>query len=250
MIDMVKLSDGTEIPVYYDFNEHFPSLPVHNQGQNPVCWYETRATMIEAFKRMLEGQSIHLAPTQLRHVDDGWAVSHWTDQRSNGFGELGKMTYVGGDYLTNLEPYKNLSIPEAIAKALWTNGVVEGGLKCRQSLGRMWEHPARYPGWNAHKRAFVEIPVLHTLKGDLEAVKQNNYAHSVIYVGYRLIVMNGSIRGIDILVQNSWGKTFGLNGRVYVGLDLVSDGAAQPGFIHRWNDFQANDLKMPPVRVK
>jgi hypothetical protein len=244
-VSQVTLSDGTKVPQHYDFNDHFEPLAVHNQGQNPICWYETRATMIEAFSRMYDGKALHLDPAQIGHTDDGWAVSHWSDSRTDPARELGTMTYVGGDHLDNLPEYRDLPLHEAIAKALWTNGVLEGGVKCAQSFGRLWAKPWTYDGYNDHKQRMTHLPVLHTLPGDLRAIKTNNWAHAVIYVGYRLVE-----DGIEILVQNSWGaKFFGKAGRCYIGLDLVKAGAADAGFIHSWNDHPANGLKMPPVRA-
>lgn len=240
----VTLSDGTVVPKHYDFNQHFPPLPVHNQGANPICWYETRATMIEAFMRMYDQQSVHLNANKLSYSDEGWAVSHWTDLRDNGFGALGTMTYYGGDHVTNLPEYKDLPFEQALAKALWLNGILEGVVKCEHSFARMWKHPEKYGGWHA-KKGFTHIPTLHTLKGDLEAIKKNTWAHSVIYTGYRLAVADNQIISIEILCPNSWGKNFGMNGRVYIGQDLIRDGAADPGFIYTWNDHPVNSLVMP-----
>lgn len=242
----VTLSDGTKVPQHYDFNEHFEPLPVHNQGQNPICWYETRATMIEAFARMYNGKALHLDPAQIGHADEGWDVSHWQDDRTDPPRELGTMTYVGGDKVTNLPGYKDLSLPEAVGKALWTNGVLEGGVKCEQSFSRLWSKPWKYTdAWSDKKDKIVRLPVLHVLPGDLTAVQKNTWAHAVIYVGYKLIVDGGRIIGIQILVQNSWGGRFGKAGRCYIGQDLVEKGCADPGFIHSWNDHPANGLVIP-----
>lgn len=245
----VTLSDGTKVPQHYDFNQHFEPLTVKNQGQQGICWWETRCTMLEALWRCYTDKAPTFDPHMLGHNDEGWAVSHWQDLRFDPPRELGTMTYIGGDELTNLDGYKDLPPAEAVAKALWTNGVVEGGVKCQQSMERVWQKPWRYEGWNANKDRFTHIPTLHVLPGDLEAVAKNNWAHAVIYVGYRLLLDGAKVQGIETLLQNSWSGRFGKAGRVYLGGDMAAQGCADAGFIHSFNDHPANGLKMPPLRA-
>lgn len=245
----IALSDGTKVPLHYDFNDHFEPLIVKNQRQWGGCWWEQRCTLLEAFWRAYTDRAPTFDPHLLGVKQEGWAVAHWQDLRVDPPRELGTMTYVGGDHLTHLPEYSGLPVPEAIAKALWTNGVLEGGVKCEQSMTRLWQKPWRYEGWSERKDRFTHIPTLHVLPGDLEAIAKNNWAHAVVYVGYRLVVDAGKVKSIEILLQNSWGSQFGKAGRCYVGQDLVKAGAADDGFIHTFNDHPANGLVMPPLRA-
>lgn len=237
----VTLSDGSVIPKHYDFNERFPNLPLHNQGQTPICWYETKAAMIEAFSRMYDGQSIRLDPAQLSHADTGWAISHWKDLRPNGFSDLGTMTYYKGREVMILEEFKNLSMKEAICKALWLNGILEGSVSCQHSFERLWKYPHKYMT-DKEKRlgGFHRLPRLNVLPGDLRAHEANNWSHTTIYTGFHW--------DHGILDQNSWGKIFGFKGRCYLGWDMVEAAVVRSGYIWTWNEHPANGLKMPAKR--
>src|SRR5436190_15507704 len=134
---MITLSDGSKVPAHYDFNDYFEPLIVKNQGQQGICWWETRCTMLEAFWRMYTNLAPTFDPHQLGVTELGWAISHWEDERVDPPRQLGTMEYIGGDKLTNLPEYKDLPPIEATAKALWTNGILEGGIKAQQSMERL-----------------------------------------------------------------------------------------------------------------
>lgn len=234
------LSDGTKVPDHYDFNQHFEPLTVKMQGQQGICWYETRCTMLEAFWRMYTDKAPTFDPHALAHSDDDWSVSHWTDERFDPPHPLGTLTYLGGDKLINLDGYKDMPHKDAIIKALWTNGVIEGGTCAEQSMDRLYQKPWKYAGYNRDKERFSHLPVLTTMPGDLAALQRGNWAHAVIYVGYDW--------DLGILFQNSWSARFGKYGRAYFGWDMVEKEVADAGFIHAFNDNPANSFKMPPVR--
>jgi len=245
----VKLSDGTVIPAHYDFNAHYEPLHVKNQGQQGICWYETHCTMLEAFWRMYTDKAPTFDPHALGDSQQGWDTTVWTDERFDPARPLGTTHYIGGTSVTQLDGYADLPAYEAIAKALWLNGVLEGGVKCEQSMTRLWQHPGRYGELNKHGM-LKRLPVLHVLPGDRDAVAKNNWAHAVIYVGYRLIVSDrGKITGIEILFQNSWGTRFGKAGRALLGGDMVAQGCADAGFLHTFNDHPQDGLVMPAKRA-
>jgi hypothetical protein len=246
----VALSDGTKVPQRYDFNEHFEPLTVKMQGNQGICWWETRCTMLEAFWRMYTDTAPTFDPHQLSNSTQSWDTNIWGDERFDPVRPLGTTHYIGGDKVTNLPGYKELPPAEAIAKALWTNGILEGGTKAQQSMDRLYLHPGKYGELNKHGQ-LKRLPTLHVLPGDLEAVAKNTWAHAVIFVGYRLILdptRIDKVDGIEVLFQNSWSSRFGKAGRAYLGWDMVQQDVCDPGFIHTFNDHPADALRMPAKR--
>lgn len=245
----ITLSDGTKVPEHYDFNGRFEPLVVKNQGQQGICWWETRCTMLEAFWRMYTDKAPTFDPHQLGVDNENWQFSNWTDERFDPPRPLGRLTYVGGTHIPELPEFKGLTPREAIMKALYFNGVVEGGTKAEQSLNRLYAKPWKYEGWNERKNRFSTLPVLSILPGDIGAIQRNNWSHSVIYVGYDA--------GLGVIFQNSWGGGFGKGGRAIFSWEMVEKQieetwdpgrfttVCQPGLCWSFNDFPAHGLKMP-----
>lgn len=246
----VTLSDGTKVPDHYDFNSHFEPLHVKNQGQQGICWWETHCTMLEAFWRMYTDKAPTFDPHALGETTEGWQDTTWTDERVDPARPLGTTHYIGGDKVPNLDGYKGMPVRDAVCKALWTNGILEGGTKAEASMNRLYRNPGAYGELN--KRGVLKkLPVLSTRPGDVTQVtKKNNWAHALIYVGY--------IYDLGVIFQNSWGSVFGKLGRAIFSWDMLEkeyetnygspSTVCDAGFIHAFNDHPANGLKMPPKR--
>lgn len=249
----VTLSDGTKIPASYDFNEHFEPLVVKNQGQQGICWYETHCTMLEAFWRMYTDLAPTFDPHALGDSQQGWQDTIWTDERFDPPHPLGTTHYIGGDVVTHLDGYKDMPLRDAVCKALWTNGILEGGTNAEASMNKLYSTPWKYQGYNATwKSHFKTLPVLTTRPGDVTQVTlKNNWSHAVIYVGYHY--------DVGVIFQNSWGSGFGKFGRAIFAWDMLektyethyggTTSVSDVGFIHVFNDNPANGLKMPAKRA-
>lgn len=233
------LADGTEVPHRYDFNEHYKPLPVKNQGQDPTCYRHEHATLAEAGLRMWRGVAITIDPDRMEYAQEGGTAKRWTFPDHPDVEPL--LTDYSGHNLWTDPAFAGLSTKEACIKALWLNGIIEGGVKMQHSYERLWAHPEKYDGWDAKHDRFTHPPQLVMLPGDERAITANTWAHAQPFPGYHWTK--------GLLAQNSWGRRFGMVGRCYIAWEAIEAGGIGSGWPLIFDGHPVNTLKLPPKRA-
>lgn len=193
----ITLTDGTQVEDTFDFDVAYGPLPRLNQGQHPMCWMFQWAVQLDAYARMYDGRHLNVDAMELGDAEDGPTAKVWTLPD----GSTVRTDYSGDNYWS---AHPDLSKREAIIRGVWLNGVAELGVTCQRSFDRLWRHPL---GQHAHA-----LPVLEPTPGDLAAARRNSWTHATLAVGY-------THRGV--ICQNSWGRRFGLDGRVVLSWAMV-----------------------------
>jgi hypothetical protein len=234
MTETMMLTDGTKVPVHYDFNAHFDPLPVKNQNQDPTCYNHEHATLCEAALRIWARKTITINPDIIEQEQEGGTKKVWTFPDHPG---IEVVTDYSGFNLWDEPAFTGLSRKAAVVKALWLNGVLEGGVSMQHSYERMWKHPEKYAGYNTSTGKLHSLPVLEMLHGDFEAIKRNTWSHAQPIVGYDWTK--------GMIVQNSWGHRWAMNGRAYVAWDALDKGGIDAAYVLRFGDHAENSLVMP-----